>query len=54
MLVVVGGDLPWVLTGTLQRILRAHGDRTPRVEVLPTGDQRASGDGSAVLWRSPS
>ena len=35
VLVVFGGDAPWLLTGTLQRILRAHGDRTPCVEVLP-------------------
>ena len=35
VVVVRGGDRPWLLTGTLQRVLRAHGDRTPCVEVLP-------------------
>ena len=30
---------PWLLTGTLQRMLRAHGDRTPCVEVVPTGTE---------------
>jgi len=56
--VVIGADAPWVLTGTVQRILRAHGDRTPCVEVLPTPDpptayHRAAISGSAALWRSP-
>jgi hypothetical protein len=58
VLLVVGGDAPWVLTGMLQRILRAHGDRTPCVEVLPalgppTAYHRAAVSGSAALWRSP-
>ena len=58
MLVVFGGDAPWLLTGTLQRVLRAHGDRTPCVEVLPNPDpptayHRAAVSGSAALWRSP-
>lgn len=58
VLIVFGGDTPWLLTGTLQRILRAHGDRTPCVEVLPTPDpptayHRAAVNGSAALWRSP-
>jgi len=57
VLVVFGGESPWLLTGTLQRILRAHGDRTPCVEVLPTADpstayHRAAVSGSAALWRS--
>lgn len=57
VVLVIGGDLPWLLTGTLQRILRAHGDRTPCVEVLPphgeaTDYHRAAMIGSAVLWRS--
>ncbi len=57
LLVVFGGDAPWLLTGTLQRILRAHGDRTPAVEVLPTPDpptayHRAAVSRSATLWRS--
>ena len=58
VLLVTGGDAPWVLTGMLQRILRAHGDRTPCVEVLsplggPTAYHRAAVGGSAPLWRSP-
>ena len=58
VLVVLGGESPWLLTGTLQRILRAHGDRTPCVEVLPnpepsTAYHRAAVSGSAALWRSP-
>jgi len=58
VLLVIGGDAPWLLTGTLQRILRAHGDRTPCVEVLPNPDpptayHRAAVSGSAALWRSP-
>lgn len=56
VLVVVGGETPWLLTGTLQRLLRAHGDRTPYVEVLPgdppTAYHRAAVSGSAALWRS--
>lgn len=57
VVLVVGGDVPWLLAGTLQRILRAHGDRTPCVEVLPqqgegTPYHRAAMIGSAVLWRS--
>ncbi len=58
VLLVFGGDAAWLLTGTVQRILRAHGDRTPCVEVLPTPDppttyHRAAISGSAALWRSP-
>jgi hypothetical protein len=56
VLVVLGGERPWALAGTLQRVLRAHGDRTPCVEVLPphgerSGHQRAAIIGSAPLWR---
>ena len=35
VVLVLGGERLRVLTGTLQRLLRAHGDRTPCVEVLP-------------------
>lgn len=57
VLMVLGADRPWVLTGTLQRVLRAHGDRTPCVEVLPphgelSGYHQAVIIGSASLWRS--
>ena len=58
VLVVVGGEASWVLTGMLQRILRAHGDRIPCVEVPacagereclpPRGRQRVGG---AVAFR---
>jgi hypothetical protein len=51
------GDRPWVLAGTLARLLRAHGDPTPCVEVLPSGDpppyHRAALAGSTLLWRRP-
>lgn len=58
VVLVHGGERPWQLTGTLQRVLRAHGDRTPCVEVLPPhGDppayHQAAIIGSAALWRSP-
>lgn len=57
VLVVHGGERPWGLTGTLQRVLRAHGDRTPCVEVLPAHGEppayhQAAIIGSAPLWRS--
>lgn len=57
VLVVVGGEASWVLTGMLQRILRAHGDRTPCVEALPahgnvSAYHRAAVSGSAALWLS--
>lgn len=48
VLVVSGGDRPWELTGTLQRLLRVHGDRTPCVEVLPAETEPA---GSSVRRR---
>lgn len=55
---VHGAERPWVLTGTLQRLLRAHGDRTPCVEVLPPHGEppayhKAAIIGSTPLWRSP-
>lgn len=57
VVVVHGGERPWMLTGTLQRVLRAHGDRTPCVEVLPAHGEppayhRAAIIGSVPLWRS--
>lgn len=57
VLVVHGGARPWTLTGTLQRVLRAHGDRTPCVEVLPahgapTAYHRAAIIGAAPLWKA--
>jgi hypothetical protein len=58
VVLVHGGERPWRLTGMLGRILRAHGDRTPCVEVLPsheapTAYHHAAIIGSAALWRSP-
>jgi hypothetical protein len=58
IVLVHGGERPWQLAGTLQRVLRAHGDRTPCVEVLPPHDEppayhQAAIIGSAPLWRSP-
>jgi hypothetical protein len=57
VVLVLGAERPWTLTGTLQRVLRAHGDRTPCVEVLPPHGEppayhRAAIIGSAPLWRS--
>lgn len=58
VVLVHGADRPWQLVGTLQRVLRAHGDRTPCVEVLPPHGEPAAYHqaaiiGSAPLWRSP-
>jgi len=57
VVLVLGAERPWVLTGTLQRLLRAHGDRTPCVEVLPPHGEppayhQAAIIGSVPLWRS--
>ena len=59
VVLVRGGDRPWLLTGTLQRLLRAHGDRTPCVEVLaahgePSVYHQAAITASTQLWRAPS
>jgi hypothetical protein len=57
VLVRAEGPRPWVLAGTLARLLRAHGDSAPCVEVLPAGDppayHRAALAGSTLLWRRP-
>jgi hypothetical protein len=58
VLVRADGDRPWVLSGTLARLLRVHGDPTPCVEVLPAEDppppyHRAALAGSTLLWRRP-
>jgi hypothetical protein len=55
VLLVHGGAAPWTLTGTIQRVLRAHGDRTPCVEVLPAHGERSAYHraviiGAASLW----
>lgn len=57
VVLVLGGERPWALTGVLQRLLRAHGDRTPCVEVLPAHGEPpahhgAAIIGSATLWRT--
>ncbi|MGI9002381.1 MAG: hypothetical protein ACR2GH_12040 [Pseudonocardia sp.] len=57
IVLVLGAERPWTLTGTLQRLLRVHGDRTPCVEVLPPHGEppayhQAAIIGSAQLWRS--
>jgi hypothetical protein len=57
VVVVIGAERPWVLAGTIQRVLRAHGDRTPCVEVLPAHGERSAYHhaaiiGSRPLWRS--
>ena len=57
VLVRADGPRPWALAGTLARLLRAHGDTAPCVEVLPVGDppayHRAALAGSTLLWRRP-
>jgi hypothetical protein len=57
VLVRADGPRPWALAGTLARLLRAHGDPAPCVEVLPAGDppayHRAALAGSTLLWRRP-
>jgi hypothetical protein len=57
VVLVLGAERPWQLAGTLQRVMRAHGDRTPCVEVLPPHGERSSYHeaaiiGSRSLWRS--
>ena len=54
VLVRADGDRPWALAGTLARLLRAHGDPTPCVEVLPaepSAYHRSALAGSTLLWR---
>jgi hypothetical protein len=57
VLVRADGDRPWALAGTLARLLRAHGDPMPCVEVLSPGEppayHRAALAGSDLLWRRP-
>ncbi|MHA6797082.1 hypothetical protein ACVGVM_26750 [Pseudonocardia bannensis] len=55
VVLVLGADRPWALAGTLQRLLRAHGERTPCVEVLPSyleppAYHQAAIVGSAPVW----
>jgi hypothetical protein len=54
VVLVRGGDRPWRLAATLQRLLRAHGDRTPCVEVLPDGTEpayhRAAAAAAVPVW----
>jgi hypothetical protein len=58
VLVRARGDRPWALAGTLARLLRAHGDPEPCVEVLPDGEptayHAAALAGSTLLWRRSS
>jgi hypothetical protein len=57
VVLVRGGERPWQLTGTLQRVLRAHGDRTPCVEVLPSHGELLNYHRTVIiestrLWRA--
>lgn len=59
VVLVRGGDRPWQLTGTLQRLLRAHGERTPCVEVLaghgePATYHRAAITTATRVWSASS
>ena len=54
VLVRTEGERPWALAATLGRLLRAHGDPTPCVEVLPaepSAYHRTALAGSTLLWR---
>jgi hypothetical protein len=57
VLVRAEGGRPWALAGTLARLLRAHGDPTPCVEVFSAGEpstyHRAALASSALLWQRP-
>lgn len=53
VLLVHAGTSPWTLTGTLQRVLRAHGDRTPCVEVLPAHGERSAYHRAAIIGAAP-
>jgi hypothetical protein len=53
VVLVRGADRPWVLTGVLQRLLRAHGDRTPCVEVLPAHGERSAYHQAAIITSTP-
>jgi hypothetical protein len=57
VVLVTGAEHPWRLAGTLQRVLRAQGEHTPRVEVIthsgePSAYHRAALAASAPLWLS--
>lgn len=56
VLLVRGADRPHLLTASLQRLLRVHGERIPRVEVWAGDDppapyQEAACAAAASLWR---
>ncbi len=53
VVVVHGGERPWALAATLGRVLRAHGDRTPCVEVLPAHGEPPSYHQAAIIGSSP-
>jgi hypothetical protein len=53
VLIVSGAERPWELTGTLQRLLRVHGDRTPCVEVLPSGLEPPAYHQAAIVGSRP-
>jgi len=57
VVLVRGGQPPWATAAILQRLLRAHGDRTPCVEVLLDGVEdspyhRAAAAAAVPLWRT--
>ena len=53
VVVVHGGERPWALAATLGRVLRAHGDRTPCVEVLPAHGEPPAYHQAAIIGSSP-
>lgn len=53
VVIVHGGTRPWSLTATLQRVLRAHADRTPCVEVLPAHGEPPAYHQAAIIGSAP-
>jgi hypothetical protein len=53
VVLVQGADRPWALTGVLQRVLRAHGERSPNVEVLPADVEPPAYHGALIAATLP-
>lgn len=53
VLLVRGSDRPVELTAVLQRLLRVHGERVPRVEVLPEGIEQLDYHRAALAAAAP-
>jgi hypothetical protein len=53
VVLVQGAERPWALTGVLQRVLRARGDRSPNVEVLPADLEVPAYHGAVIAATLP-